>query len=72
MPQVARYYDIIISQTVNMSTIQITKNWQPEPTTNLVESNPVEEGKQLSTKTNCQYTASDLMGLTWTLFEEDW
>ncbi|MEX0640171.1 MAG: hypothetical protein WD018_02995 [Nitrosopumilaceae archaeon] len=30
-----------------MSTIQVTRKWQPKPTKSLVESNPVKEGKKL-------------------------
>jgi uncharacterized protein YheU (UPF0270 family) len=36
-----------------MSTIQITKEWQPEPTKNLVESYPVKEGTEFSKQERC-------------------
>ena len=45
---------------------------QPKPKNNLVESIPAEEGKKLSTMSHYPYTQSDLMGLTWVFFEEDW
>lgn len=58
-----------------MSTIQVTKAWQPEPTKNLVESNPVKEGKKLSIVDNTvparsTFCAEDLMGLSWVLFDD--
>lgn len=57
-----------------MSTIQVTKNWQPKPTKSLVESLPVKEGKKLSvdnlTQKVSHLCAEDLMGLTWVLFED--
>lgn len=58
-----------------MSTIQATKEWQPEPTNNLVESNPVKKGKNLSTvdKEGLQRShlcAADLMGLSWVLVDD--
>jgi len=57
-----------------MSTIQVTKKWQPKPTKSLVESNPVKEGKKLSMVENAalegtHLCAEDLMGLSWVLFE---
>lgn len=55
-----------------MSTIQVTKEWQPEPTKNLVKRNPVEEGKKISMYSETQNSnlcAKDLMGLTWVLFD---
>jgi hypothetical protein len=36
-----------------MSTIQVTREWQPEPTKNLVESFPVKEGKKLQNMVTC-------------------
>jgi hypothetical protein len=58
-----------------MSTIQITRNWQPEPATILVESRPVKEGEKLSNKGNLQYiqgiTADDLRGLSWMLLQRE-
>jgi hypothetical protein len=58
-----------------MSTIQMTKEWQPEPTKNLVESNPVIEGKKLSAADmesikNSHFSAEDLIGLSWVLFDD--
>jgi hypothetical protein len=58
-----------------MSTIQVTKNWQPKPSESLVESLPVKEGKKLSTEDNLvqkgsYLCAEDLMGLSWVLFED--
>jgi hypothetical protein len=58
-----------------MSTIQVTKNWQPKPSENLVEGLPVKEGKKLSTvdalaQKRTPLCAEDLMGLSWVLFED--
>lgn len=57
-----------------MSTIQVTKEWQPEPTKSLVESNPVKDGKNISTANkeilNSHFCAEDLMGLSWVLFDD--
>jgi hypothetical protein len=58
-----------------MSTIQVTKNWQPKPSESLVESLPVKEGKKLSTEDNLAQKGThlcveDLMGLSWVLFED--
>jgi hypothetical protein len=57
-----------------MSTIQMTKEWQPEPTESLVERNPVKKGKNLSTVgikvLNSHFCAEDLMGLSWVLFDD--
>jgi hypothetical protein len=44
---------------------------QPEPENIPVERTPVKEGKKLSRISNKSYTAKDLVGLTWVLFEED-
>jgi len=58
-----------------MSTIQMTKAWQPEPIKNLVENNPVKEGKNISTMDKdvpkkAHFCAEDMMGLSWTLFDD--
>lgn len=58
-----------------MSTIQITKQWQPDPSNNLVSSNSVKEGKNVSTAfkkslKNSHFSAEDLMGLSWVLFDD--
>jgi hypothetical protein len=58
-----------------MSIIQMTKEWQPEPTKSLVESNPVKEGKKLSAADmesikNSHFSAEDLIGLSWVLFDD--
>ncbi len=58
-----------------MSTIQSTIEWQPKPTTSLVESNPVKEGKKLSTLDQnslkrSHLCAEDLVGLSWVLFDD--
>ena len=58
-----------------MSTILVTKKWQPKPTKSLVESNPVKEGKKLSAVDNLpqkgsHLCAEDLMGLSWVLFDD--
>jgi hypothetical protein len=45
---------------------------QPKPQNNLVESMPVKEGNILSIKTTYPFTQSDMMGLSWIFFEEDW
>ncbi len=58
-----------------MSTIQMTKEWQPEPIKNLVENNPVKEGKNLlqmgrDVLKTTHFCAEDVMGLSWTLFDD--
>ena len=58
-----------------MSTILVTKKWQPKPTKILVESDPVKEGKKLSAVDNLAQKGShlgaeDLMGLSWVLFDD--
>ena len=56
-----------------MSTILVTKKWQPKPTKKLAKSDPVKEGKMLSMdhKTqNSHVSAQDLMGLSWVLYDD--
>ncbi|MEX0640172.1 MAG: hypothetical protein WD018_02990 [Nitrosopumilaceae archaeon] len=58
-----------------MSTIQVTRKWQPKPTKSLVESNPVKEGKKLLIEDKevlkgSNLCAEDLMGLSWILFND--
>lgn len=56
-----------------MSTIQITKKWQSGSTKNLVNSDPLKEGKNLSMYSGTQNSnlcAKDLMGLTWVLYDD--
>ncbi|HXV67053.1 MAG TPA: hypothetical protein VD731_07510 [Nitrosopumilaceae archaeon] len=65
----------ISKTTQSMSTIQVTKEWQPQPTKSLVESNPVEEGKKLSNLGNDALSrttlcAKDMMGLSWVLSDD--
>ena len=45
---------------------------QPKPQNSLVGRLPVKEGSKLSTKTAYPFTQSDMMGLSWIFFEEDW
>ncbi len=58
-----------------MSTIQVIRNWQPEPSTNLVESTPVKEGIKLSNQEHFQpflgITVDDLRGLSWMLLDRE-
>ena len=59
----------------SMSTIQITKQWQTEPSNNLVSSNPVKKGKNVSItykklQKKSHFSAEDLMGLLWVLFDD--
>ena len=55
-----------------MSSILVTENWQPKPTTNLVESIPVKKGEKLSkiTSANNHYSWEDLRGASWLLNDE--
>ena len=55
------------------SQLIITEQWQPKPTTNLVESIPVKSGKKLSkSSTNSNHFPwEDLQGASW-VFNEDW
>ena len=59
-----------------MSTIQIPKNWNPTPEQNMVEALPDKmevdffpDGHNLPKN---EFTAEDLMGLSWVLFEDEW
>lgn len=58
-----------------MSTIQINRNWQPEPVSILVESRPVQEGVKLSNKASLEHnpgiTWEDLMGFSLVMDRED-
>lgn len=58
-----------------MSTIQVTQEWQPQPSKSLVEGNPVKEGKKLSlvedaTLNRSHFCAADMMGLSWVLSDD--
>ena len=58
-----------------MSTIQINRNWQPEPVSILVESRPVKEGVKLSNKASLEHnpgiTWKDLMGFSYVMDSEE-
>src|SRR3990170_2906659 len=53
MPQSAGYCHIFQNVTTLMSTIQVTKKWQPKPTKNLVKRFPVKNGKKLQNMVTC-------------------
>jgi len=58
-----------------MNTSQILyEEWQPEPTKNLVESRPVQEGTKLSITAELKKISDcsweDLRGFSWVLTEE--
>ena len=45
---------------------------QPKPQNSLVESIPVKEGSKLSTRSAYPFAPSDMIGLSWIFFEEEW
>ena len=71
MPQVVGYCNIIQIKRVVMSTIQVSKNWEPSIETNKVKTNPIHREKLLidQIKRN-RFSAEEMMGLSWVLFDE--
>lgn len=66
-----RYRLIIFRYRYFMSQLTFETR-QPKPQNSLVESIPVKKGSKLSTRTAYPFTPSDMMGLSWIFFEEDW
>jgi hypothetical protein len=54
---------------MNQTTLKIRK---PKLKNSTVESMHLEEVQKLSTILHYPYTQSDMMGLTWVFFEDDW